>query len=78
MVKQLKCLTHRLDGNFREGYDVSKFICFYYTYNRYVPDVLASKVFTEKMVSTPQISQNRMSVKAVHQDDIEVKQHIHK
>ena len=35
---------------------------------------LASKVFTEKMVSTPsQISQNRMSVKAVHQDDIEVK-----
>ena len=35
---------------------------------------LASKVFTEKMVSTPpKISQNRMSVKAAHHDNIEVK-----
>lgn len=74
MVKQLKCLTHRLDGNFREGYDVSKLIFFIlYTIDMFLM-FLASKVFTEKMVSTPsQISQNRMSVKAVHQDDIEVK-----
>lgn len=72
MVKQLKCLTHRLDGKFREGYDVS---FFYYTLDTHMFLMfLASKVFTEKMVSNPpKISQNRMSVEAVHQDNIEVK-----
>ena len=78
MVKQLKCLTHRLDGNWREGSDVSNLICFTNRYMllKYFVEgcFLASRVFTEKVVWTPpQKNHLRIACQlAVLQDDIEV------